>query len=93
MAVITVGDVGLRFCDVMLLSIVARMTDRHGSSVPSDGLKRFNAGDRGSFVKLVVVLPIDTVCTGDVTGAWSALMTPVDFDMRFGDMSDKPVMA
>ena len=61
--------------------------------MPSDGLKRFKAGDSGWFVKFVRVLPIDTVCAAGVTGAWSELMLGGVGDRRIGGVADKPVFA
>ena len=43
------------------------MMDRRGSQF----------GDSGLFVKSVKVSPIDTVCAGELTGAWSDAMTLV----------------
>src|SRR5437867_2268033 len=74
LAVTTVGDVGLRFCDVMLLCMDDKWVTTTDDSVPNVGSKRLKAGDSGWFVKFVRVLPIDSVCGGSVTGAGLAAM-------------------
>jgi hypothetical protein len=74
LAVMFAGVVSLRFCDVMLLWMLADYFTSTDCNVPSAGLNRLTAGESGMLVKSVVVGASVTVCSGASTGAGSELV-------------------